>query len=230
MMKDPRYTEDWVDDLALRIRHKQATFTQLQFAFEAFENRQLHLGPDHAAAEAGMPAKIKFSRASETNVATLRNLPPATNILLFTPVIIPAGQRLEDIMHDSETVDPFEAFGRALSTYHRRIRHVPYVAKVGFTGTHEAFVSQADAVITVVCEPEVEKHRSVSNQMDFAEATLDSLEGMEANASSALVLVQCGANEYRLPVDASFMNVIECQAYNADNARHIAQTIFEAGI
>jgi hypothetical protein len=66
--------------------------------------------------------------------------------------------------------------------------------------------------------------------MDFAEAALDSLEMKEANAANALVLVQCGANQYRLPVDASFMNVIECKAYNADNARYIAHTIFEARI
>lgn len=226
-MKDPRYTEDWVDDLAVRIRRKQAAFNQIQLALQAFEDIQP--GPNPVVDERFAPAKIKFSRASETNLMALRDLPPATNILLFTPVVIPAGQSLE-LMRDSETMDPFETFGRALSTYHRRIRHVPYVAKIGFTPTHEAFVSQADAVITVVCEPEIEKHPSISKQLDFAEAALDCLEMKEANAANALVLVQCGANEYRLPVDASFMNVIECKAYNADNARYIAQTIFEGKI
>ena len=228
-MRDPRYTERWVDDLALRIRRKQAAFNHIQLALQAFEDSQPQL--EAPTNEQARPAKIKFSRASESNVAALRNLLPAMNILLFTPVVIPAGQRL-DFMHDSETVDPFEMFGRALSNYHRRIRHVPYVASIGFTRTHEAFISQADAVITLVCEPEleVEKYRSVSKQMDFAEAALDSLEMKEANAANALVLVQCGANEYRLPVDASFMNVIECKAYNDDNARYIAHTIFEARI
>lgn len=225
-MKDPRYTEEWIDDLAIRIRRKHTTLARLQFALQAYENSKVEC--EAPVPEAVMPrAKIRFSRASETNVMALRNLPPATNILLFTPVIVPAGQKM-DLMLDTETMDPFEAFGRALSSYHRRIRHVPYVAKVGFTATHEAFVSQADAVITVVCEPEIDKHRSVSNQMDFAEAALDCLESKEANAANALVLLCCGANEYRLPIDASFMNVIECKAYNAENARHIAQTIFEA--
>jgi hypothetical protein len=139
MMRDPRYTERWVDDLALRVRRKQAAFNHIQLALQAFENRQLE--PESPAIEQAMPAKIKFSRASESNVAALRNLSPAMNILLFTPVIIPASQGL-DFMQDSETADPFEVFGRALSTYHRRIRHVPYVASVGFTATHEAYPSK----------------------------------------------------------------------------------------
>jgi hypothetical protein len=263
MMKDPRYaeTEEWVDiSLALRI-HLQSTTEQFQSAIEAFEGSEQS---SNSIAEAVIPSKIKFSRASETNVTTLRNLPSTTSILLFTPVILPAGhpaarkydratgkqgrncldvqkaferqqirtaqtQKL-GFMQETETVDPFEAFGRALSTYHRRIRHVPYVAKVGFTATHDTFVSEADAVITVVCEPDIDKDRSVSDQMNFAEAALDSLERKEACAANALVLVQCGANQYRLPIDAMFMNVIECQNYDAESAKSIARTVFEAGI
>ena len=146
------------------------------------------------------------------------------NILLFTPVVIVSRLVNWTSRTTNETVDPFDGFGRALSTYHRRIRHVPYVASKGFAQTHEVFISQADAVITFVCEPELEAEKgcSISKQMDFAEAALDSLEMKEANAADALMLVQCGANEYRLPVDATFMNVIERKAYNADNARCIA--------
>jgi hypothetical protein len=256
MMKDPRYTEDLLDiSLALR------TTKQFQSAIDAFEGSEQG---SETTDDALMPSKIILSRASETNMATLRSLPAATNILLFTPVIIPAGhpaarkydratgkegrncfdveiaferqkirvaqtQKLT-FMRETETMDPFEAFGRALSTYHRRIRHVPYVAKVGFTATHEAFVSESDAVITVVCEPDIDKDRSVSDQMNFAEATLDSLERKEACAANALVLVQCGANQYRLPVDATFMNVIECQTYDAQTAKSIARTLFEARV
>ena len=267
MMKDPRYSDESEEcfdlSLALRIR-LEATTKQFQSAIDAFEDSEQGSETTDCAL---MTGKIKFSRASETNMVTLRNLPAATNILLFTPVIIPAGHpvarkndratgreggnrldfekalerqsirtaqtretRFMQDMPETETMDPFEAFGRALSAYHRRIRHVPYVAKVGFTPTHEAFVDQAEAVITVVCEPDIDKDQSVSDQMNFAEAALDCLERTEACAANALVLVQCGANQYRLPIDATFMNVIECQTYNAEAAKTIARTLFEARI
>ena len=224
MMKDPRYkdTEAWVDALALRIRRLQHLKPQIESAIEASEG-------ERDASE----TTIKFSRASETNLQTIRSLLPAANILLFTPVIIPAGEQLETYLEsESETMDPFEHFGKALSFFHSKIRHVPYVAKVGFTETHHAFVSEADAVVTVVCEPAgpIDKYSSVSNQMDFAEAALDSLESKEANAADALVLVQCGANEYRSQVCPTFTNVIECKAYNARIAQSIAQTIFSGNI
>jgi hypothetical protein len=232
MMKDPRYkdTEAWVDALALRIRRLQHLKPQIESAIEACESERQGSETTNAA---GRPHNIKFSRASETNLQTIRSLPPAANILLFTPVIIPAGQKLETYLEcESETMDPFEHFGKALSYYHSKIRHVPYVAKVGFTETHHAFVSEADAVVTVVCEPAgpIDKYHSVSYQMDFAEAALDSLESKTANAADALVLIQCGANEYRSPVCPTFMNVIECKAYNAKIAQSIAQTIFSSNI
>ena len=227
-----------------------------------------------------VPTKIRFSRASASNMTTLRNLPQDTNILLFTPVIIPAGHPLErdtvvvgkaferqrnratekhkrvltrlggkltdsfesknypDPRTQVQTMDPFEVFGKALSTYHRCIRHVPYVAQKGFTETHEGFISEADAVITVVCEPnydkydqpDYDKYDSMTYQMNFAEDVVDALERKDSELPNALVLVQCGANQYRLPVDAIFENVIECQAYNEEIARSIARTIFEGNI
>ena len=351
MMKDPRYTdtEAWVDALSLRIRRFEHFKPQIESAIEDLESeqQQQHLENTDAA---GLPSAVKFSRASRRNIETIRDLPEDANILLFTPVIIPAGQKLETLYeNEPATMDPFEHFGKALSIYHRRIRHVPYLITVGFTATHHAFVSEADAVITVVCEPDadlypsvaqqmrfaemngcswesevddyrsvtnrmklanvndrvwdpegtnihnmgsqqhctkanhgynepgidkfrsvtdkmdftksneyireiqtnkihgaakdinfakangfvnkpVDKYRSMSNQMDFAEAALDSIETKEANAADAHVLIQCGANEYRSPVDGTFMNVIECKAYNAKIAQGIAQTIFMAPI
>ncbi|KAK3696291.1 hypothetical protein LTR37_018027, partial [Vermiconidia calcicola] len=177
---------------------------------------------------AGMPSTCKITRASAANLDALRSLPRAASILLFTPVIVPAGR--EEPVEDHRNMDPFEPFGRALSRHHKRIRHVPYVTKVGFTDVHEGFISQADAVITVVCEPDRGKNESMSDQMDFAEQALDALEGKEANASHALVLVQCGEDEFRPPVDASFMNVIESTTYNPEIAKYIAKAIFKARV
>lgn len=225
MMRDPRYTEAWVDELVFRIQQLHQTQPQAESVSPAISEHD----PDtDSAAEATMPPNCKITRSSAANLAALRNLQPAANILLFTPVIRPAGRVLDTA--ETDTIDPFEEVGRALSKYHRRIRHVPYVAKVGFTETHDAFISQADAVITVVCEPEEGKYQSMEWQMDFAEQALDALEGKEANAAHALVLLQCGEDEYRPPVDASFMNVVESTTYSTEIAKAVAHAIFKARI
>jgi hypothetical protein len=74
-------------------------------------------------------------------------------------------------------VDPFEILGRSLASYHPRIRNVPYIPAVGFTDTHEAFLSQADAVIVVLCEPQSSKRESLKRQLAFAERTCEALGG-----------------------------------------------------
>ena len=235
-MKDPRYTEAWVDALALRIQRGQITPPRetilppdepLVIDPALLHSPRVYTRAD-AAALAAMPSTCKITRSSPTSLIALRSLPRAASILLFTPAIIPAGQT--EGLSEYRYTDPFEPFGRALSRHHKRIRHVPYVAKVGFTEIHDAFISQADAVITVVCEPERSKHESMSNQMDFAEHALDAVESKEANASHALVLVQCGEDEFRPPVDAGFMNVVESTTYDADIAKHIANALFRTRI
>ena len=225
MMKDPRYSEAWVDTLVQRIQQLKQFTTQTETPLPTTNNIKSDV---EVVAKAAMPPDCRITRSSPSNLTALRSLPPVANILLFTPVITPAGRVLGQ--SQGETIDPFEAFGRALSHYHRRIRHVPYVSKVGFTTTHEAFISQADAVITMVCEPEHDKHQCMSDQMDFAEDALDALESKEASASHTLVLVQCGDDEYRPPVDASFMNVIESTTYNVEYAKLIARAIFKAPV
>ena len=222
-MKDPSYTEAWVDALALRIRLNQEILCP---SSKLPPISEFNLDATTAAVVA-MPANCKVTRSSAESQSALRDLPSPATILLFTPVLPPAGTGKAP--KDETNMDPFEVFGRALIQYHKRIRHVPYVPKVGFTETHDAWISQADAVIVVVCEPDRFKHESMSNQMDFAEATLDAVEDKEANASSAMVLVQCGEDEFRPPVDASFMSVVECTTYDAEIAKHIARAIFKPG-
>ncbi|KAF2454484.1 hypothetical protein BDY21DRAFT_366248 [Lineolata rhizophorae] len=68
-----------------------------------------------------------------------------------TPTPAGAGQDDRDADVDDEPpMDPFEPLGRALSRHHRRVRHVPFVPRVGLTATHGPFVALAGAVIVVV--------------------------------------------------------------------------------
>ncbi|CAK4032633.1 Hypothetical predicted protein [Lecanosticta acicola] len=163
-------------------------------------------------------------------MASFRNLSSSGTIVLFTPVITPAGSGKAS-NKTSESVDPFEILGRAFSRHHRRIRHVPYVPRVGFTETHDAFLSQADAVIVVICEPETAKHEALGHQVDFAEAAHGGLDGnyFERPASNPMILIQCGdPNGSFWPDLSTFDSVLKCRAYDTEMAQQIARKIFNA--
>lgn len=174
-------------------------------------------------------ADCKIIRASKCTMATFRNLSSSGTIVLFTPVITPAGSGKAS-NKNAESVDPFEILGRALSRHHRRIRHVPYVPRVGFTETHDAFLSQADAVVVVICEPESQKHEGLGCQVDFAEAAHDGLESNHfgRSASNPMILIQCGdPNGNFWPDLSTFDSVMKCRAYDTEMAQQIARKIFD---
>lgn len=171
-----------------------------------------------------MPDTVAFTRSSSDGLATFANMPQAASILLFTPVLTPA--RVEGASNWKDT-DPFESFGRALSTYHKRIRHVPFLPKIGYTDTHSAFVSQSDAIIIVLCEPEDDGDHRVSHQIAFALHALEAAQGKEANAANTLILVQCAGEEQRMIANAAFRNVIEVSSYDNEIAKQLARAIFE---
>lgn len=160
---------------------------------------------------------------------SLANLASSGTIVLFTPVIIPAGAGKAN--NTTQSIDPFETLGRALSRYHKRIRHVPYVPSVGFTETHDAFLSQADCVIAVACEPTTQKHQSLGSQIDFAEnaneALKESLAAVGRQMKYPLALIQCGDQEGNWWPDTSgFETVLKCRTYDTDMAQTIARKLF----
>lgn len=220
-MKDPSHPGAGTYSLALRIQF-EPTSPLSEVPISITESS----AAERSAAETTMQANYKFTRWPSEGFGALSSLSTTATVLLFTPVLIPAS--VENISREKDTIDPFEAFGRALCLYHKRIRHVPYVPKTGYTETHAAFLSQADAIITVICEPEWDKDQSVLRQMDFAKASLDAVEGKEANVSNTLVLVQCGSEKHRTLANASFKHVIEVSSYDDEVAKHLAQAIFKS--
>ncbi|KXT18537.1 hypothetical protein AC579_2258 [Pseudocercospora musae] len=172
-------------------------------------------------------APCTMVRASEKS---LSNLASSGTVLLFTPVVHPAGA----LKATSKTaahvnIDPFESLGRALSRYHKRIRHVPYVPRVGFTETHDAFLSHADAVIVVMCEPETSKHEGLASQGDFADSANDALKESLCGRPMKypLIVIQCGNQEGTWWPDASsFDTLIKCRSYDQDMALAIAKRLF----
>ena len=221
-MKDPTYAATWDDSLALRIHYQQdrTTYQSSNSASEA---------PFEVSTEAAEPSDMqlcKMTRSTKDSLAALSSLPPAAVIALFTPVLIPANKSKTRL--ETDGTDPFESLGRSCTQHHKRVRHIPYVPKIGFRETHEAFISQVDVVIVVVCEPTSANSNSFAHQMAFAKQAVDAMEEKEANASNTLVLVQSGSEEFRAQAEASFVNVIEVSEYNADVAKEVARTIFKS--
>jgi hypothetical protein len=167
---------------------------------------------------------------SNQTMATLRNLPKSGAVVLFTPVLTPAAPAAGKATNKTTVaaVDPFEILGRALSTHHARIRHVPYVPTVGFTETHDAFLSQADAVIIVICEPMKSKHDGVQDQVKFAKAAHEAMGYFGGPVKDPLALVQCGDADGSWWPDeiARFDLVLKCGSLDATMAQHIARKIF----
>ncbi|KAI5367992.1 hypothetical protein Slin15195_G031260 [Septoria linicola] len=166
-----------------------------------------------------------MARSSERSLATLAS---SGTIVLFTPVV---AVKATNKTSSSSNTDPFEILGRALSRYHKRIRHVPYHPKVGFTDTHDAFCSQADAVVVVMCEPAQDKAASLDDQIEFAESANDALkESMGGRPlKHPVALIQCGNFEGGWwPSNSAFETVLKCRTSDTETAQQVARKLFEA--
>lgn len=140
-------------------------------------------------------------------------------LVLFTPAMPPISTDLKSKPQTKDPADPFEPLGRALSARHSRVRHVPYVPKVGLTNLHLPFIRQAHAIIVVVCEPPGSpkaKDESVANQERFAAAvssalvTLRPTDGAQVTTS----LVQCCGNGRASQPQQGFQNILQCPGYS----------------
>lgn len=162
-------------------------------------------------------------RSSERSLASLAS---SSTLLLLTPAITPAGKATNK--SGDKNIDPFETLGRALSRYHKRIRHVPYMPHIGFTETHDAFLTQADAVVIVICEPQHSKHECLGNQGDFADAAHEAMDNASFAGHLPLFLVQCGDSSGSFWPDLSqFDNVVKCNTYDPEMAKQVARKLFE---
>jgi hypothetical protein len=163
-------------------------------------------------------------------LGSLRSLPPTSLVLLLTPVLAtPQGDHSDT---DVETTDPFEAFGRELSKHHRRLRHVPYLPRIGMTDTHVAFIEQAAAVVVVICEPDDSDEQSISitDQQSFADEVLAKREDAtddEEETPFVLVRFESTASEY---LDDEYSNVLRAPALTKQSSAKAAQLLFKTEI
>ena len=147
-----------------------------------------------------------FTALSQTDLSTLRALPSSANLVLFTPAI-----------PSTCDIDPFEPLGKALSVYHRRVRHVPYLPSRGMTSTHETFCHHAASIIIVVCG--AVNNSNVKGQRHFARAVI----GLTLASAATVLLVEIGdgGGEFE-----GFSTVLRCGDYRNATLERVADMIF----
>jgi hypothetical protein len=159
--------------------------------------------PGYATAQV-QSSDVRFIQSSSSSLRTLSNLPTDQLVILFTPAI-PLNN------DDSQTQaarhvgagagaggggyqDPFEYLGRALSKRHARVRHVPFVAKVGLTDLHAAWMRKAGAIVVVNCDPSLlvdikgsstNTNTNMSLQATFATEVSEVLQSVCGGAAAA---------------------------------------------
>lgn len=123
-------------------------------------------------------------------------------------------------------MDPFEALGRELSKSHPRIRHVPYVPKQGMTQTHVAFLSQAAAIIVVVCESSAARSESFQRQIAFAESVAGARQALTDPDKVPLVLMRFDEKKDVLELE-DYETVLRASSVTGTNASRASQVLFK---
>lgn len=156
----------------------------------------------------------RFFRWSEKSLHALWALSGECNVVLLTPAV----PLVNSVEKGEPCVDPFEAFGRAMSQGNGMVgvEHVPFVPERGLVDLHLPFIQSADAIIVVTLKPvHLDKERaslSIEAQNNFVVRVSDAIRAIRANSvRSPLCCVQFGSTEFEPPRE--YDNVIRCASY-----------------
>ena len=151
-------------------------------------------------------SNVRFVRSSSSSLQTLSSLPTDQLVVLFTPAI-PSADGQED---------PFECLGRSLSKRHARVRHVPFVAKVGLTDLHAAWIRKAGAVIVVNCDPalliDTKTNSNMPSQTKFATQVAGILHGVQGGSQIPLSSVYISPAATSPATPSGYDNVVVCSS------------------
>jgi hypothetical protein len=164
-------------------------------------------------------SNVRFMCSSSSSLKALNSLPTDQIVVLFTPAI-PSTDGLED---------PFECLGRSLSKRHSRVRHVPFVTKVGLTDLHAAWIRKAGAVVVVNCDPtllvDTKTNSNMPFQTKFATQVADTLRSIPGGSQTPLCNVYISASVAPPTDTRGYDNVVVCSSYSAANLEKAASML-----
>lgn len=162
---------------------------------------------------------VRFMRSSSSSLKILNSLPTDQLVVLFTPAI-PSADGPED---------PFECLGRSLSKRHARVRHVPFVAKVGLTDLHAAWIRKAGAVVVVNCDPalliDTKTNSNMPSQTKFAAQVADILHSIQGGSQTPLCSVYISPSVASPANSSGYDNVVVCSSYSVANMEKAASML-----
>jgi len=157
-------------------------------------------------------ASVTVVRADRQKMSVFSCLQQTDIVLLLTPVVRP----IYPPDGISGPIDPFECFGQALASRHKKIRHVPYTLQNGITSVHMAFIKRAAAVILVTCNS-VRPHQSPQ---------ISNAKVVRAACGSKPLVALAACDPYDLLDDKSFPTYICTYEYTKPALETAASVIF----
>lgn len=130
-------------------------------------------------------------------------------VLLLTPIVPP--------VESDPGRDPFEPLGKGLAKYHPWVRHVPYAAQGGITGTHVGFIKRAKAIVFVITGP---VSMGQPSQVD-----LYSIVQLIGEHRPNVVVACCNVQELE-PAAAAFPTVLQLPGYSSHDLEAGADILF----
>lgn len=153
-----------------------------------------------------------FEKKDAAALKDFRGLARSTNLVLFSPAI-----------PSNSDIDPFETLGRALSTYHGRVRHVPFLPMRGITDAHSTYCTTAGSVVIIVCQL-VEKRAQVTPEgLAGQQAFARDMKRLADKSQVPNLLVEIGEGG----CDEDFELVVRCNNYTDSTQKKMAQLIFQ---
>lgn len=166
---------------------------------------------------------VRFVRSSSSSLRTLNTLDEDGLIVLFTPALPLASGRTRE----NAAEDPFECLGRAISRRHSRVRHVPFVARVGLTDLHLAWMRRASAIIVTNCDPsllaDTKDNGNMSSQIKFGLDVSEALKSMHDDKRIPLSFVCISRSA--APPHRSYENLLVCSSYSGANMERVASML-----
>lgn len=130
-------------------------------------------------------------------------------ILLLTPLVPPVKSDCSQ--------DPFEPLGKRLAKHHPWIRHVPYTAQGGISGTHVGFIKRAKVIVFVISGP-----TSVGQP---SQVDLSSIVQLIGEHRPHVVVACCNVQELE-PAAAAFSTILQLPGYSSQDLEVGADILF----